>query len=70
MAVEYLGNGNDDGVNFGIVDAKIGFYGVTTPVAKQTLTNAVVAGSSLFMLQRGLCEINVALAALGLITTV
>lgn len=42
MAVEYLGSGNDDGTNFGRdEDDKIGFYGLTTPIAQQTLTSAL-----------------------------
>ena len=38
MAVEYLDNGNDDGTNFGRSDGKIGFYGLTTPIVKATVT--------------------------------
>jgi hypothetical protein len=38
MAVEYLGNGNDDGVNFGRSGDKIGFFGLTAPIVKPTIT--------------------------------
>ena len=35
MAVEYLGTGNDDGVNLGrSTSDKIGFYGLATPIAR------------------------------------
>jgi hypothetical protein len=37
MAVEYLDSGNDDGTNFGRAAGKIGFYGLTTPIVKQTI---------------------------------
>jgi hypothetical protein len=37
MAVEYLDNGNDDGTNFGRTTGKIGFYGLTTPIAQQAI---------------------------------
>lgn len=34
MAVEYLGTGNDDGVNLGRASTdKIGFFGLATPVS-------------------------------------
>jgi hypothetical protein len=39
MAVEYLGTGNDDGVNFGrSTTDKIGFYGLATPIVQPTVT--------------------------------
>ena len=35
MAVEYLGTGNDDGVNLGrSTTDKIGFYGLATPIVR------------------------------------
>lgn len=35
MAVEYVGTGNDDGVLLGRSSTdKIGFYGLTTPIAR------------------------------------
>ena len=37
MAVEYLGTGNDDGTNLGRSSSdKIGFYGLTTPIARRS----------------------------------
>jgi hypothetical protein len=69
MAVDFIECGNDDGANFGQSGGKIGFYGLTTPIAKQTLSTAVVADSTLGTCVKGLIQINAALAALGIITT-
>uniref|UniRef100_A0A6H1ZE94 Uncharacterized protein n=1 Tax=viral metagenome TaxID=1070528 RepID=A0A6H1ZE94_9ZZZZ len=42
MSVDYIGNGNDDGTNFGqSATDKIGFYGLTTPIVQPILTAAV-----------------------------
>jgi hypothetical protein len=41
MAVEYLDDGNDDGTNFGRSGGKIGFYGLTAPISKQTIAITV-----------------------------
>jgi hypothetical protein len=46
MAVEVLGNGNDDGTNFGRSTDKIGFYGLTTPIVKPTITFAATSGTT------------------------
>jgi hypothetical protein len=36
MAVEYLGTGNDDGVNHGRATSdKIGFYGLAVPISQR-----------------------------------
>ena len=70
MAVEYIDTGNDDGTDFGRSDGKIGFYGLTTPIVKQTLTVAVAAGATIGTEILGILELQAALAALGLITTV
>jgi len=41
-SVEYLGTGQDDGVNMGrSATDKIGFYGLTTPIVQPVLTPAV-----------------------------
>jgi hypothetical protein len=70
MAVEYLEKGNDDGTNFGRSADKIGFYGLTTPIVKQTLTEVIVAGASAPAVNRSIRELQSALCDLGLITTV
>jgi hypothetical protein len=69
MAVDYKGNGNDDGTDFGRSDGKIGFYGLAAPIVKQTLTAAVAVDDTTANLAAGLIEINAALAALGILTT-
>jgi hypothetical protein len=68
--VDYLDNDNTDGTNFGRTDEKIGFYGLATPIVKQTLTEAVAIGASNASVSRGIREIQVALKSLGLLTTV
>jgi len=71
MSVNYLKAGNDEGATFGrSASDEIGFYGLTTPIVKQTLTQAIVAGSSLAHIIRGVIELSNALQNLGLITTV
>ena len=67
MSVDQVGNGNDDGTNFGKSGDKIGFYGLATPIAKQTLTVAATASSTIVTIATGLAELQDAMAALGLI---
>ena len=43
MAVEYLGDGAPDGVNFGASDSALGFYGLATAVTKPALTAVAIA---------------------------
>ena len=71
MAVDYVDRGNDDGMNFGRSDGKIGFYGLTTPIVKQTITvkATVTTGTDAFTnIIADVTAIVDALAALGLIT--
>jgi hypothetical protein len=43
MAVEYLGSGNDDGVNLGrSTTDKVGFYGLATPIVRGAAVTALV----------------------------
>lgn len=67
MAVEYIDTGNGDGTNFGRSADKIGFYGLTTPIVKATLTIACTATSTIVTVATGLAELQDAMAALGLI---
>lgn len=71
MAVEYLGTGNDDGVDLGrSATDKIGFYGTSTPVAKQTCTLAAAltaATTTPANIAAAVVEVRAALAALGII---
>lgn len=84
MATEYIGTGNDDGVNFGRTDDLIGFYGLATPIVKPSFTNAAVpttASSSATLLWAWTTstqtsaivalanDLRAQLVALGLITT-
>ena len=70
MAKDLVGKGNDDGSNFGRSDGKIGFYGLTTPIVKATLTEVIVAGASAAAVNRSIRELQAALKNLGLISTV
>jgi len=72
MSVDYIGTGNDDGVNMGRSDDLIGFYGLTTPIVKQTMTTTMVVSATVTVgtIIIGLLEIQAALANLGIITTV
>ena len=83
MAVEYLGTGNDDGVNFGKSTDKIGFYGLTAPIVKPSFTAAAITtvlstttGHWLFFTSSQpdaivalVNDIRAQLVALGLVTT-
>jgi len=69
--VNYIDDGNDDGTNFGrSATDLIGFYGLTTPIAKATLTQAIAAAATEGTAIIGILELQVALKNLGLITTV
>lgn len=51
MTVQYLGNGNPDGTNFGFsTTEKIGFYGLAAPIVQRAgaaqATTAVAVSSS------------------------
>lgn len=71
MPVEYVGTGNDDGLDVGRSSTdKIGFYGLTTPIAKQTctLSAALTAGTTTpANIAAAVDELHAALSALGLI---
>jgi hypothetical protein len=69
MAVEYK-NTNDDGANFGRSAGKIGFYGLTAPIVKQTIAEEIAAVGSLPCFARSIINLQAALKNLGLITTV
>lgn len=74
MAVEYLGTGNDDGVDLGRASSdKIGFYGLATPISQRAAaaqaTSAVGTASSTDVtsnLKAAVIEIMNTLAALGI----
>ena len=74
MSVEYLGSGNDDGVNHGrSTTDKIGFYGLATPIVQRAgaaqATSLVGTASSTDVdtnLKGAVIEIMNTLTALGL----
>lgn len=74
MAVEYLGTGNDDGVNLGrSITDKVGFYGLATPIVQRSgaaqATSLVATASSTAVtteLKAAVIEIMNTLAAVGL----
>lgn len=66
MSVNLVDDGNDDGTNFGRSDGKIGFYGLTTPIVKATVT--LGAGTTTTLLKADVLAIVTALSNLGLIT--
>jgi hypothetical protein len=74
MANEYLGTGNDDGVDLGRATSdKIGFYGLATPISQRAgaaqATSLVGTASSADVtssLKAAVIEIMDTLAALGL----
>ena len=66
MSVNLVDDGNDDGTNFGRSDSKIGFYGLTTPIVKATVT--LGAGTTTTLLKADVLAIVTALSNLGIIT--
>jgi hypothetical protein len=74
MANEYLGTGNDDGVDLGrSASDKIGFYGLATPISRRAgaaqATSLVGTASSTDVtsnVKAAVIEIMDTLAALGL----
>lgn len=70
MAVKQLSDGGPDGTRFGqSATDKIGFYGLTTPIVKPSVTwpNTATATTALNELKAN--RLMAALVALGLITT-
>ncbi len=66
MAVETLGHGAADGTNLGRSDDKLGFYGLTTPIVKVTIT--LGAGTTTTLLKADVLAIATALHNLGILT--
>lgn len=70
MAVEYLGTGNDDGVLFGRSSTdKIGFYGLTTPIVRPSITAVGTATATTTLNETRITRLYTALENLGLIET-
>ena len=70
MTVEYIGDGNPDGTNFGQSGEKIGFYGLAAPIVKPTITVTATATATTTLNEQGYKRIVTALVALGLVTQV
>ena len=67
MAIQQLTDGQSDGSLMGRSDDKIGFYGLTTPIVKATIT--LGAGTTTTLLKADVAAIAAALSNLGLTTT-
>ncbi len=72
MAVEYLGTGNDDGVNHGrSTTDKIGFYGLATPIVQPSATaQSAVATTAITTLITTPTATDIAVAVNSLISRV
>jgi|TARA_Y100000034_G_C6773227_1_gene345073 hypothetical protein len=66
MAVENLGKGAPDGLQMGLSDDKIGFYGTTT-IAQATVAATTTTTATTTALQTDIDAIRTALQNLGLI---
>lgn len=70
MAVWYLDNGNDDGVCLGQAStSKIGFYGLTTPIVRPSITAVATATATTTLNETKINRLYTALRNLGLIDT-
>ena len=70
MAVEYLGTGNDDGVNLGRSSTdKIGFYGLATPIVRPSVTWPNTGTATTTLNETKCNRLMAALVALNLIVT-
>lgn len=70
MAIKQLSDGAADGVVVGQSDDKVGFYGATSPVTKQTCTLAAAltaATTTPANIAAAVDELHAALSALGII---
>lgn len=68
MSVNYIDDGNDDGSCYGRSDGKIGFFGLTTPVVKSTVTLTTTAGTTVATtIATDLVALKSALAAYGIV---
>ena len=68
MAVRQLSDGNDDGTNFGQSTTDlIGFYGLTTPIAQQTVTSVTTTTATTTLNETRISRLETALSNLNLI---
>jgi hypothetical protein len=70
MAVVYLDDGNDDGTVFGkSTTAKIGFYGLATPIVRPSVTWPNTGTATTTLNETKCNRLMAALVALNLIVT-
>ena len=70
MAVKQLSDGGPDGTRFGqSATDKIGFYGLTTPIVKPSVTWPNTATATTALNEAKAIRLMAALVALGLIVT-
>ena len=67
MAIQQLTDGQSDGSLVGRAADKLGFYGLTTPIVKATIT--LGAGTTTTLLKADVAAIAAALSNYGLTTT-
>jgi hypothetical protein len=68
MAINYIGDGSPDGTVIGRTDGKLGFYGLTTPVALQTITSVGTTTATTTLNETRIQRLETALGALNLVT--
>ena len=69
MTIEVIGDGNTDGTNFGSSGDKLGFFGLTTPIVKGTITAMTTATATTTLNELRITRLYTKLEALGLIAT-
>jgi hypothetical protein len=70
MAVRYLDDGNDVGTVLGqSTSAKIGFYGLATPIVQPSITAVATGTATTALNETKINRLYAALRALGLINT-
>ncbi len=70
MGIKQLSDGGPDGSLFGqSATDKIGFYGLTTPIVRPTLTAVTTSAATTTLNETRITRIQTVLANLGLVTT-
>jgi hypothetical protein len=70
MAINYLGDGNPDGIVVGYAATdKVGFFGLTTPVVQPSITAVGTTTATTALNETKIDRLYTALLSLGLINT-
>lgn len=70
MAIKQLSDGNPDGVLLGKdTSDKLGFYGLTTPIAQPSITAISTATATTTLLETRISRLEAALISLNLVNT-